>query len=108
MYSMANTLRVVNIADPANLTVHPSTPLPSAIAGFLRDVTVKDRFALGADIFFVNGVPMLDVEDLVNPIGKVILNFAAQFGFDGNGNGIATDGSYLYLVTYQNRLFIGQ
>src|SRR5262249_13646029 len=81
------------------------------------DVTRVGRFAIGADVFFFNGVPIIDVSDPANPIPRVVLNLSATQ--DDNGTGIAADGAFLYLtaqsgaltengVTGTTRLYIGQ
>lgn len=110
----SNSLTVVAISDPTNPVVVASTS--NALGGLLQDVVVAGRFAFGADIFFVNGVPIIDVADGGNPIPRAILNFS---GFDDdNGTGIAVDGSFVYLTASASgqengasgasRLYIGQ
>ena len=39
---------------------------PPALGGILLDVARMDTFVFGADIFFVNGVPIIDVSDATN------------------------------------------
>ena len=56
------------------------------------DVAVKGDFALGADVFFVNGVPLVNITDPANPVPRAILNFA-NLG-DADGQGIAADSSF--------------
>ena len=99
----------------------PSTPIlglstPSNTGGLLQDVVVSGNFTLGADVLFVNGVPIADVSDPANPIARAILNFG-NFR-DDNGTGVAADASYVYLTAERGitengtngdtRLYIGQ
>src|SRR3989442_9441872 len=75
------------------------------------------RFAFGADVFFVNGVPIINVSDPANPIPVAILDFR-NFQ-DDNGTGIAADNNFVYLTAERGfgtengtvgdtRLYIGQ
>lgn len=98
------SLRVVDFSAPTAPILGGTTP-PS-LGGILFDVTSVDSFVFGADIFFVNGVPIIDVTTPTNPIPRAILNFS-QFR-DDNGAGIAADVSYVYLGTFEGRLYIGQ
>src|SRR3989442_15028452 len=54
------------------------------------------QFAFGADVFFVNGVPIINVSDPANPIPVAILDFR-NFR-DDNGTGIAADANFVYLT----------
>ncbi len=63
--------------------------------GILNDVAIRGDFAFGADVFFVNGVP---ITNITNPSALSIrgqLNFPYR---DDNGMGIAVDANYVYLV----------
>ncbi len=97
----------VDLADPASPAVRASTPL--ALGGRLVDVALASGFAFGADIFFVNGVPILDVADPASPVPRAILDFR---GFrDDNGTGIAVDSTHVYLTAVKGsstRLYVGQ
>lgn len=113
---MARSLTSVDISDPAQPVVGVSTP--SDTGGLLTDVTVLAGFAFGADVFFVNGVPIVDVSHPENPVPRAILDFRAFR--DDNGTGIAVDDHFVYLtaeqgtlgtrngVTGTTRLYIGQ
>jgi hypothetical protein len=79
---------------------------PSSTGGFLTDVALAGRFAVGSDILFVNGVPIIDISTPATPIPLAILDFR-QFG-DDNGTGIAVDNAFVYLTTDRNRLLVGQ
>lgn len=109
------SLTLLDVSNPANPVLGPSTPLLTG--GRLNDVAVSGRFALGADVLFVNGIPIVDVSDTTNPIPRAILDFSSFR--DDNGIGIAADGSYVYLAANHasltdnstsgdTRLYIGQ
>ncbi len=111
----AKSLTVVSVVNPASPMLGVSTP--TATGGILADVTRVGRFAIGADVYFTNAVPIIDVSDSANPIPRAIIDFAALGDF--NGTGIAADGTYLYLtgasgtlaengVVGTTRLFVGQ
>lgn len=108
------SLTVVDISNRRNPVVKASTP--SSTGGLLQSVALDGRFALGSDVFFVNGVPIIDIQTPANPIPRARLDFTAR---DDNGVGIAVDGSYVYLtgerglgtengVSGDTRLYIGQ
>lgn len=99
-----SSFTTVDLSDPSHPTLGASTPF--ATGGRLNDVVLAGRFGFGADIFFVNGVPIIDISTPANPIPRAILNFS-NFG-DDNGTGIAVDSAYVYLTTDRNRLLIGQ
>jgi hypothetical protein len=64
----------------------------------LMDVALERSFALGADFFFLNGVPILDVAD-VSPILRGELDFSGPPSFRAdNGNGIAVRDGVVFLV----------
>ncbi len=98
------SLTVVDVRDPRNPIVGASTP--RATGGLLNDVVRIGDFVFGADIFFVNGVPIVNVGFPATPVPAAILDFR-NFG-DDNGTGIAADGQYLYLTTDRSRLMIGR
>lgn len=115
------------VADFQNSTTSVDITMPSAplvlshildpnLGGFLQDIVLSGSFALGADVKFVNGIPITDISDPANLHARAILNFPQR---DDNGMGIAADGTYVYLVTEHNsigkfgssgdsRLYIGQ
>ncbi|HVG07450.1 MAG TPA: Ig-like domain-containing protein [Thermoanaerobaculia bacterium] len=110
----SGSFTTVDVTDPAAPAILSRTSLPEG--GMLTDVAVVNGFAFGADVFFVNGVPIIDVSAPANALVRTILNFA---GFrDDNGTGIAVDGAYVYLTAAldiaengtsgQTRLYIGQ
>src|SRR5262249_19107073 len=72
----------------------PSTPRDTG--GLLQDIAVAGGIAAGADVFFVNGVPLIDVTDPANPVPRAIVNFAAYR--DDNATGIALDAAYVYMT----------
>ena len=78
---------------------------------------MNGSIAAGADVFFVNGVPMIDVSSPASPQPRLILDFRTFR--DDNGTGIAMDQSFVYLtaesgtisengVNGNTRLYIGQ
>ncbi|MFP5261371.1 MAG: hypothetical protein ACLGJB_05640 [Blastocatellia bacterium] len=52
-------------------------------------MAVKGNIAAGADVFFVNGVPLIDVSTPASPQQRLILDFRAFR--DDNGTDIAMD-----------------
>lgn len=110
----SNSMRSLDITNPAAPTILSTTDLN--LGGRLQNVVLSENFALGADVYFVNGVPIVDVSDPRTLQARAILNFPAR---DDNGMGIAIDSSFVYLVTEHSslnrggssgdsRLYIGQ
>ncbi|MFL6234950.1 MAG: Ig-like domain-containing protein [Thermoanaerobaculia bacterium] len=111
----SSSLTTVDVTDPAAPVILGRTS--QSLGGLLADVAVVNGFAFGADVFFVNGVPIVDVTQPASPLPRAILNFA---GFrDDNGTGIAVDSNYVYLTAAAfalddngtsgtTRLYIGQ
>lgn len=103
------------------VTTNPNVPsllssTPQNLGGRLQNVVLSGNFALGADVLFVNGVPIVDVSDPTVLRPRTILNFPVR---DDNGMGIAVDSSFVYLAadrsglnrggsTGDSRLYIGQ
>ncbi len=86
------------------------------LGGFLQDIVTSGMFAFGADVVFVNGIPITDISTPTSLQARSILNFTQR---DDNGMGIAIDSSFVYLVTEHSnlnrggssgdsRLYIGQ
>ena len=77
---------------------------------------MSNGFAFGADVLFVNGVPIVDVSAPTNPVVRSRLDFS-NFR-DDNGTGIAVDGVWAYMTAARGlvengtsedtRLYIGQ
>jgi len=110
----ANSMTSVNISNLAAPVVVSNTPL--SLGGRLNDIKLSGNFALGGDVFFVNGIPIVDITNpgVLQP--RAILNFTAR---DDNTMGIAVDGNYAYIATEHSnlnkggsvgdsRLYIGQ
>jgi hypothetical protein len=107
------SLRVIDFSVPATPRLLASTS--QSLGGILLDVAKARDFIFGADVFFVNGVPIINVADPANPVVRAQLNFPAR---DDNGTGIAVDNFYVYLtadrsiqengVSGDSRLYIGQ
>ena len=111
----SSSFTVVDLTDPGNPSVSASTP--ASLGGLLNDVAVFGDFAFGADVVFVNGVPIIDVSAPQSPLPQAILDFSSLR--DDNGTGIAVDGRFVYLTADQSaftengssgdsRLYIGQ
>ena len=107
------SLKVIDFTTPTNPRLAANTSQP--LGGILMDVAKAGRFVFGADVYFVNGVPIVDVTDPNNPLVRARLDFPAR---DDNGTGIAADGQYIYLTADRGitengtsgdtRLYIGQ
>ena len=116
----ANSLTSVGLDDPtAPVVLDTTTPGAPDFGGLLADVAAAGRFAFSADIFFVNGIPIVDVTMPEGLLGRDTLDFPTGGDFrDDNGTGIAVDGSFVYLTADQSaaehgangnsRLYIGQ
>jgi hypothetical protein len=107
----------VDLTDPSAPIFRNSTELN--LGGRLHDIVVQGNFGLGADVLFVNGVPIVAIDSPDLPIPRAILNFSALG--DSDGQGIAADGGYVYLAAVggsaftengttssSSRLYIGQ
>jgi len=107
-----------NAVDTTSLTapVIRSNITNQSLGGRLQDIALGSSFAFGADVVFVNGVPITDITDPTQLQARSILNFTQR---DDNGMGIAVDSSFVYLVTEHSninrggssgdsRLYIGQ
>ncbi len=92
----------VDLTNPAQPLLRTSTP--QNLGGLLNGIVVQGNFALGADVFFVNGVPIVAIDAPDNPISRAILNFA-NLG-DSDGQGIAADAGYVYLAAVAGSAFI--
>jgi hypothetical protein len=111
---ISESMRSVDITNPAAPVPLSSTSLD--LGGRLNNVVLSGPFALGADVYFVNGVPIVDIGDPTTLRPRTILNFPAR---DDNGIGIAADPSFVYLAADRgglsrggssgdSRLYIGQ
>ena len=108
------SLQVVSFSTPAAPVLLGTTP--QNLGGILTDVAVSNGFAFGADVLFVNGVPIVDVSVPTNPVVRSRLDFS-NFP-DDNGTGIAVDGVWAYMTAARGlvengtsedtRLYIGQ
>jgi DNA-binding beta-propeller fold protein YncE len=107
------SLKTVNFSAPATPQLLATTS--QSLGGILADVAKVREFVFGADVFFVNGVPIVNVSNPASPVVRARLDFPQR---DDNGNGIAVDNQYVYLaadrsiqengVTGDSRLYIGQ
>ncbi len=69
----------------------------------MNDVAVQGNFALGADVLFVNAVPIINIDSPANPVVRALLNFSSFV--DADGQGIAADGGYVYLAAVAGSAF---
>lgn len=114
-----DSLQVVDFSVPSSPIIVGTTSF--TLGGRLQDVAVisalGQTLTFGADVFFVNGVPITDVTVPTNPVSRAILDFR-QFR-DDNGHGIAVDSAFVYMtgeegtisdigVSGNTRLYIGQ
>lgn len=98
----ANSMTSVSIANRAAPAVVSRTAL--SLGGRLNDIKLSGNFALGGDVFFVNGIPIVDITNpgLLQP--RAILNFTAR---DDNTMGIDVDSNYAYIATEHSNLSKG-
>src|SRR5262249_48011593 len=105
----------VDLSDPRHPVVRAS--IPSTTGGYLwHDVAVMGRFAFGAQAWFDNDVPIMDVSAPANP-GQVGTLYFIHYR-DDHGTGIAVDTNFVYLTADRSdtkngtvgdsRLYIGQ
>ncbi|PWT96956.1 MAG: hypothetical protein C5B51_32360, partial [Terriglobia bacterium] len=114
-----SSMQVVDFTNPNAPVIVAATP--DNLGGKLQDVALGtvggNTFTFGADVFFVNGVPIVDVTQPNNPLPRFTLDFSKYR--DDNGHGIAVDSSYVYMTgeegtitdlgtTGNTRLYIGQ
>ncbi len=100
----ARSFTTVNLANPASPAIFGSTPAVNG--GLLLDVAARGDLAFGADVYFVNDVSIINVQDPSTPRAVRLLPFRG-YG-DDNGTGIAVDDGFVYLTTDRPRLLIGQ
>lgn len=93
------SMTAVDLTNPAAPVVRNSTP--SSTGGLLNDVVLSNTLALGADVVFVNGVPIVDVSNPNALAPRSILNFAGDF----DGQGVAADANFVYLVAVSGSAF---
>ena len=118
MSGSANDLSLANntavIADsslgmtPVDLTSPTSPivgdPLPRPLGGLLNGISGVGSFVFGADLFFVNGVPIAQLQSS-GLIPRAILDFS-QFG-DPDAQAVAADHNFVYLLA-GGQLFVGR
>lgn len=109
----SGSLKTIDFSTPTAPRLLGTTT--QALGGILTDVAKVREFVFGADVFFVNGVPIVNVNDPANPSVRARLDFPAR---DDNGTGIAVDNQFVYLtadrsiqengINGDSRLYIGQ
>jgi hypothetical protein len=108
-----SSMSLVDLTNPASPLFQGSANMN--LGGRLNDIAVNGNLAVGADVFFVNGVPIVDAgSSTLAP--RAILNFPGDY----DGQGVAADSSYVYMTGVagshviengtngSSRLFIGQ
>src|SRR5262249_1920813 len=93
----SNSLTSVDVTSPGAPVVRSNTSQP--LGGRLNNVALSGNFALGADVFFVNGIPVVDITDPTNLLPRTIINFPPGSFRDDNATAIAVDGSFAYITT---------
>ena len=114
---LADSERSFTVLDLTTLALPiPTGSTPLNLGGRLNDVAVQGNFAVGADVLFVNGVPVINFDVLQAPVVRARIDMNGDF----DGQGIAADTGFLYMtgvsssafvengVTGNSRLFIGQ
>lgn len=91
----------VDISNPSAPVL--SRSLPAQFGGLLFDIGLAGDFAFGADVFFVNDTPVIDITDPLNPVARFIFRFPG----DATGTGVKADAAFVYLLSDGN-LSIGQ
>ena len=109
----SGSLKTIDFSTPTAPRLLANTT--QALGGILTDVAKVREFVFGADVFFVNGVPIVNVADPAILSVRARLDFPAR---DDNGTGIAVDNQFVYLtadrsiqengITGDSRLYIGQ
>lgn len=99
----ARSFVAIDVSDVSNPRLGNATSRETG--GLLNDVASYNNFVLGADVYFVNGVPIISVEDPMNPAPRAILDFS-QYS-DDNGTGVAVNQSHVYM-TAKNSLYVGK
>jgi outer membrane protein assembly factor BamB len=103
---LADQLRsfvAVDLADPLNPILGNATARENG--GLLREIVAVNELALGADIFFINGVPIINVDDPLAPAPRAILDFSGTA--DDQGEGIDANDEMTYLVA-GSHFYIGR
>jgi hypothetical protein len=109
-----DSMTSVDAANPASPNVLARTE--QSLGGLLTNVVLSGNFAIGSDVYFVNGVPIVDVTNPEALAPRSVLNFSAR---DDNGMGLTVDSNFIYVVTDHSalsrggsdgdgRLYIGQ
>ena len=88
--------------------VNRASPKIVSSAGEFKpdDVELMDGIAFFSDIYYVNGVPYVNVQVPEQAAYQGYVDFS-RFD-DGNGTGLALDASYIYLTSDKSNLYIGQ
>jgi hypothetical protein len=98
---LSRSFTSVDISNPNTPTL--GTSLPAQFGGFLYDIGIAGDFAFGADIFFVNDTPVIDISAPLNPVARFLFRFPG----DATGSGVKADNSFVYLLA-DGVLNIGQ
>lgn len=101
---LADYTRSFTAVDISNVnTPVVSSSLPAVFGGFLYDIALAGDFAFGADEYFVNDTPVIDISSPLTPAARFLFRFPG----DATGTGVKADASYVYLIS-GGTLSIGQ
>jgi|GEM_PF-1174599 len=87
------SLRVVDFTNPQSPQVVATED--RTLGGLLNDVERAGSYLFGADVFFVHGVPISNVQVPASPIVRARLDIPYR---DDNDTGIAVDSQYVYVT----------
>ncbi|WP_166892362.1 Ig-like domain-containing protein [Massilia sp. CCM 8734] len=88
------SVNVANLAEPAVISM-----TADLAGGLLNNVVLSGNFALGADVMYFNGVPIVDISNPADMQPRSLLSFGTR---EDEGMGIAIDDRYVYLVAVRN------
>jgi hypothetical protein len=88
-----SSLRVVDFTNPRAPQIVATED--RSLGGLLNDVKRAGSYLFGADVFFVNGVPISNVQVPSSPIVRARLDFPYR---DDNDTGVAVDAQYVYVT----------
>jgi hypothetical protein len=94
-----SSMTSVDISNTAQPVVVSNTP--RNLGGLLNDIVLDGNLALGADVVFVNGIPIVDISQPTALAPRAILNFTAR---DDNAMGIAIEDGFAYIATEHSTL----
>jgi len=88
-----SSLRVIDFTNPQSPQIVATQD--RTLGGLLNDVERAGAYLFGADVFFVHGVPISNVQVPSSPIVRARLDIPFR---DDNDTGIAVDSQYVYVT----------